>query len=96
MPSDMVLHKGRMPRLHSSPLESLWNEARPRPRFLFPEVFPRGYNAIWVLRGGKLYLLGLNGWTEEGHVAGALFPDGGPTVHALWYSGSRESSWDLV
>ena len=95
MEADVILFKGRLTALHSSPLESFWSEARPRPSFEFPDVFPRGYVAIWGVPEGMLYLIQLDGWvTHHGaltHLSAVLFPEvntPGGEVFADWYSGS--------
>lgn len=90
-----VLHfEGRERPLRSLPLDSLWSETHPRPRFVFRSTgCYRGYVARWIIEDNKLYLTGVDGLVsvdQEAEVpatVGLLFPGAGDRVHAAWFTG---------
>ncbi|CAK0767990.1 conserved hypothetical protein [Gammaproteobacteria bacterium] len=50
----------------------------------------RGYVGTWKIKDGRLYLIELQGWLEDGNnvTLATLFPDFPDRVFAHWYSGT--------
>jgi hypothetical protein len=59
---DSLIFEGREVSLFSTPLEALWGESHPRPRFIPTSTgLWRGYVATWKVESGSLYLSNLEG-----------------------------------
>ena len=65
---DRLIYKGKTFDLFSNPLESFYKNEKDRPVFrVAPDVLSssgnwRGYVATWEVRGGLLYLTGIDAW----------------------------------
>jgi len=63
--ADVLQIDGRVLPLFTNPLEHLWSETHPRPRFTWPSTANyRGYVALWVIENGHLYLADIDGEIE--------------------------------
>ena len=90
-----VLHfEGRELPLLSLPLDSLWSETRPCPRFVWSSTgCYRGYVATWTIDDSRLYLTGVDGLVsvDQGGPLPAsvalLFPEAGDRAYAEWFTG---------
>jgi hypothetical protein len=102
--TDILYFEGQELRLLSNPLESLWSERHPRPRFVWASTaLYRGYWATWIIENNMLYLTAVDGLVsvgQEGELRASLallFPGAGKRVHAEWFAGElRVPKGDMV
>jgi hypothetical protein len=86
---DRIVYNGEEYELAAMPLE-VYFAANPalRPKFAgFNSACTRGYVARWEIRGGRLYLVGMEMIRETGATFLLLFPGGEGGVFADWVSG---------
>lgn len=73
--------------LYSEPLESFWNEYKPKPQYRPPHTACwRGYIASWKIEGSKLYLTGIETENENLKIE-KVFPGLHMPIFANWYTG---------
>jgi hypothetical protein len=71
---DSLIFEGREVAILSNPLEALWSESCPRPRFApTSTALLRGYLATWAVESGRLYLVHLEGRVVVDHVGNVVF-----------------------
>lgn len=71
---DSLIFEGREVAIRSNPLEALWSESRPRPRFVpTSTALWRGYIATWAVESGRLYLVRLEGRVAVDHLGNVEF-----------------------
>ncbi len=59
---DVIHYKGERLALFDNPLESLWDDSNPRPKFVpYSTANWRGYVATWTISDEILYLEGISG-----------------------------------
>lgn len=90
---DSITFEGEVYPLHSDPLFTYLREKKLDNKFVAPHTACwRGYIADWEIFKGKLYLIGLCGYVDEGNNIAkkvgmeCLFPRE-KKVHAKWFSG---------
>ena len=86
---DKIVYEGKEYRLAAAPLEAHFI-ANPnlRPKFVgFNSGCTRGYVARWEVRGGRLYLVGMEMICKTDSTFDSLFPDEKDGVFAEWVSG---------
>lgn len=86
---DWLVYRDRRRALYSNPLESYWNEQRPRPDWPAQSSGCwRGYVAHWLLKHQRLYLTNIERpFLPIGIDLQDVFPEQPIPVSADWYSG---------
>ena len=73
--------------LYSEPLESFWNEFKPKPDFEPPHTACwRGYITSWKVEDSKLFLTGIETENENLELE-KVFPGKNTPLFADWFSG---------
>jgi hypothetical protein len=95
--SETIIIEGLEYSLFAEPLESYWNDLKPKPKFFarYTSCW-RGYVATWEIIAGKLYLIDINTQNDTLRIS-SIFPQTAGPVIANWYSGKlRIPSGELL
>ena len=89
---EVLRHEGQELAMCTNPLGDYFALGGMRPRFdtRRSTMLWRGYVGQWEIAQGRLYLVGLTGWLEDGTPAclATVFPDFPERVFAHWYRGT--------